>query len=169
MAETNGETSHEDSIKKIAGLVKGIDIAMLTTQGDGGKLHSRPMSTQEFEFDGDVYFFTYDNTPKTEDIKKYPQVGISYANPKGQDYVSLTGLAEISHDRAKMAELWNAPLKAWFPQEIDTPGIALIKVSVSEAEIWDAPSSPVAHIIGFVKSHVTGKPENVGENEKISI
>lgn len=169
MADAQGETSRDGNVKKVAGLIKGINIAMLTTQGEGGKLHSRPMQTQTMEFDGDIYFFTYDDSAKAKEIQASPQVGLSYSNPKSQDYVSITGRAEISHDKEKMRELWQPPLKAWFPQELETPGIALIKVEATEAEIWDAPSSTAAHILGFIKSQVTGKPQNVGDNEVLPL
>lgn len=169
MAETNGETNRDGNVKKVAELIKGINIAMLTTQGEEGKLHSRPMQTQDIEFDGTVYFFTYDDSAKAKEIQAHPQVGLSYSNPKNQDYVSVTGRAEISHDKEKMRELWQPPLKAWFPQELDTPGIALIKVEATEAELWDAPSSTVAHVLGLIKSQVTGKPQNVGDNEVLSL
>lgn len=68
-----------------------------------------------------------------------------------------------------MRELWQPPLKAWFPQGLDTPGIALIKVEATEAEIWDAPASTAAHILGLIKSQVTSKPQNVGDNEVLQL
>ena len=55
--------NRDDSIKKIQELTEGIDFCMLTTI-DGGVMRSRPMSTQQTEFDGDLWFFTSDRTHK---------------------------------------------------------------------------------------------------------
>jgi general stress protein 26 len=65
--------------------------------------------------------------------------------------------------------LWKPELKAWFPNELDEPDIALLKVNVVKAEYWDAPSSWVAHTIGLVKAIATGEKASSGENEKINL
>ena len=60
-------------------------------------------------------------------------------------------------------------LKAWFPKGVDEPDIALLKINADQAEYWDAPSSPVAHLIGLAKAAVTGQTAHPGENEKVSL
>ena len=156
MAENEAQSSMDGNIKKIGDLIKDIDFAMLTTTDENGKLQSRPMQTQKVEFNGDIYFFTYDNSRKAQQVARHPQVNLAYAAPNKQDYISIAGVAEISHDKEKMKELWQPQLKAWFPQELDTPNIVLLKISVESAEFWDAPSSTIAHAIGLVKSTLTG-------------
>ncbi len=169
MTDSNGNNS--DSIQKIRQLIKDIDFAMLTTIDSEGKLHSRPMSTnKEVEFNGDVWFFTYASSLKVNEINQRHEVNVSYADPKKQSYVSLTGTAEIVRDRQKLEELWQPQLKAWFPKELEEPDIALLKVNVEKAEYWDSPSSVVANAISLVKAVATGKPaSNVGEHEKVDL
>ena len=162
--------ARKESIAKLASLMKDIDFGMLTTRDDDGTLRSRPMSTNKnVEFDGDVYFFTYGESHKVLEAQHSPQVNVSFSDPKAQTYVSLSGTALLIRDKARIEELWQPQLKAWFPQGTETPDIALLKVSASKAEYWDAPSSPIAHAIGLVKSLVTGKPANVGEDVKVDL
>ncbi|RKJ18325.1 general stress protein, partial [Butyricicoccus sp. 1XD8-22] len=52
---------NQDEIEILKELIKDIDIAMLTTATEEG-LVSRPMKTQEVEFDGDLWFFTKKDT-----------------------------------------------------------------------------------------------------------
>ena len=66
-------------------------------------------------------------------------------------------------DRAKIEELWQPHLKAWFPDGVDTPDIALLKVSVEKAEYWDSSQSMVVHAVSLVSSLVTGEPAQPGE------
>lgn len=47
----------QEEIETLRELIKDIDMAMLTTATEEG-LVSRPMKTQEVEFDGDLWFFT---------------------------------------------------------------------------------------------------------------
>ncbi len=169
MAEQNQVDDRHGNIKKIGEFIMDIDFTMLTTIDETGNLQSRPMSTQKIEFDGDVYFFTYEDSNKVQHIKSNPRTNLAYSAPDQQTYVSLKGTAETNNDRRKMEELWQPPLKAWFPDGLETPGIILIKVTVETAEYWDSHSSVVAHAIGLVKSTVTGKAQNVGDNVTLDL
>lgn len=140
---------------------------MLTTI-DGGHLRSRPMSTQKFEFDGDLWFFTSDDTHKVEEIQKDDRVNVSYATPDDNHFVSVSGRTEIVKDRAKIEELWNPILKAWFPDGLDDPHLCLLRVRVEQAEYWDSPSGTLVQLVGFVKALATGEEMDDGENKKLS-
>ncbi len=163
-------SEQNEDVQKIAQMIKNMDFGMLTTTDDDGTLRSRPMSTNgNVEFDGDVYFFTYGNTHKVLEAQHSPQVNVAFSDPKNQNYVSLSGTASLLRDKAKMTELWQPPLKAWFPKGLDEPDIALLKVTAHKAEYWDAPSSVVAHAVGLVQTLATGKPANVGDHGKVSL
>jgi general stress protein 26 len=158
-----------EQIKKLAEMIEEIDFAMLTTVAEDGSLHSRPMSTQRAEFDGNLWFFTRASAPKVGEIEREHQVCVAYAKPEAQRYVSVSGRATVVRDRAKIEELWSPELKAWFPKGPEDPDLALLRVAVERAEYWDSPSSAVAHAVSFVKAMVTGQPANPGENEKIEL
>ena len=99
---------------------------------------------------------------------KRQHVNVSYAEPDQQKYVSVSGTAQLVRDRSKIEELWNPLFKAWFPQGLEDPDLALLKVNVDKAEYWDSPSSKVVRLAGFLKAVATGKPiSNPGDNEKI--
>lgn len=162
------QDKRKESIEKIKNLTESIDFCMLTTL-DGGYLRSRPMSTQEMEFDGDLWFFTSDDTHKVAEIAKDDRVNVAYSKPGDNTYVSISGRGEIVKDRAKIEELWNPIHKAWFPEGLDDPHLCLLKVAVEQAEYWDAPSSKIVQLFGFVKALATGQEADYGENEKINL
>lgn len=169
MAHDNRNNRDEqDAIKKLRELMKDIRFAMFTTVDAEGVLRSRPMATQEIEFDGDLWFFTRVDTGKVDDVRQYKQVNVSFAAPDDQRYVSVMGSAEIIDDRAKMEELWNPLYKAYFPEGLGDTRLRLIKVEVREAEYWDSPGK-VASAIGFVKAIVTGDHSGVSDNQKITL
>jgi len=141
---------------------------MLTTM-DSGVLRSRPMSTQVFEFDGDLWFFTSDNTHKIEEIEKDGRVNAAYSDPGDNVYLSLSGRAEVVKDKAKIEELWSPVLKAWFPEGLDDPHLCLLRIPVEQAEYWDAPSSKIVQLFGMVKAMATGQEADYGENKKITL
>jgi general stress protein 26 len=146
-------------------LIKSIKVAMLTTEDPGGGLRSRPMATQQAEFEGDLWFFTRASSSKSNEAQMHPSVNLSYADPAGNKYVSVSGTAEIVRDPAKNKELWNPIYKAWFPKGLDDPDLALLRVHVEGAEYWDSPSSTMVQIAGFLKAMVSGKAYQAGPGE----
>ena len=163
-------TDLDRSLEKIRDLIKDINFCMLTTIDDDGGLRSRPMAVNgEVEANGDLWFFTYGKSHKMTEVDRHEQVNVSFSAPDKQSYVSLSGTGELVTDRAKMQELWKPELKAWFPQELDEPDIALLKVKATKAEYWDAPAGWVAKTVGFVKAAVTGEKENMTENAKLDL
>ena len=163
--------AHEKTdIEKIRDLVKDIRFAMLTTIDTDGSLRSRPMATQDAEFDGDLWFFTPGTSPKVDEVERDERVTLSYTEPDDNRYVSISGTAQLVRDRAKIKELWNPALKAWFPEGLDDPDLALLRVRVEKAEYWEYPSSKMVQLAGFVKAIATGKrADDLGENEKIDL
>lgn len=165
--EKSAERSH--AVRKLGEMIADIDFAMMTTVEEDGTLRSRPMSTQQVEFDGELWFFTRESAPKVEEVERDRRVNLSYANPEEQRYVSVSGTAQVVRDRQKIKELWSPALKAWFPKGVEDPDIALLRVSVEQAEYWDSPSSKMMHILGFVKALATGQTYEPGENEKLDL
>lgn len=151
--------------------IKDIKFTMLVTEQPDGTLRSRPMATQQVEFDGDLWFFTKASAPKVDEIAVHQQVNLSYADVDAQSYVSVSGLAELVRERDKIDELWNPMYKAWFPQGKDDPDVALLRVRVTNAEYWDPPAGRMVQLIGYVKSVATGQEYQPSEreNRKVSL
>lgn len=161
--------SEQESKDKVTELIEKAKIGMLTTMTADGKHHSRPMGLQATEFDGDLWFFSYENSNKVTDIRTNPEVNVSFSNQGANAWVSISGQAEIVHDRAKAEELWNPLLKAWFPDGLETEGLTLIKVHAESAEYWNAPNAKVIQLFGMAKAAVTGKPPKAGDNKTVEL
>jgi general stress protein 26 len=93
-------------LEKLADIVEDVRIGMLTTLEPDGRLRSRPLATLQLDAAGALWFFTSVSSPKVEEIEQHRQVNVSYANPESHDYVSISGTAILTRDRAKMRELW---------------------------------------------------------------
>ncbi|MNN05438.1 Pyridoxamine 5'-phosphate oxidase [compost metagenome] len=89
--------NHQEAVKTVRELIKGIDTAMFTTISAEG-LVSRPMKTQEVEFDGDLWFLTKKDTSKFGEVLHDPRVNVVYAD---KSYVSIRGTARIVQDLEK--------------------------------------------------------------------
>jgi general stress protein 26 len=157
MTETAGST--DEGRAKVAELVDQARFCMLTTMTDDGRHVSRPMAVQSVEFDGDLWFFVDDGSDKVAQVRSHPQVNVAFDDGDHQAWTSISGAAEVVHDRATMERLWSPPLEVWFSDGLDTPGIALLKVHAETAEYWEASRSRVRRLIGAVRAAVTGDPD----------
>ncbi len=140
-------TEQEVNIRKLAKMIRGIKVAMLTTTAPDGTLRSRPMASQEADFDGTLWFFSQDSSEKTSEILQNPQVNASYVSTEEHHYVSFTGHASVVQAREKMQELWCPVYRAWFPRGLDDPELALLRVDVERAEYWDMLSSSMVNLL----------------------
>jgi general stress protein 26 len=127
-------------LAKLASLVRQMKVGMLTTIEPDGSLRSRPLETLEIDSEGRLWFFTLASSPKSAEIEAHDrQVNLSYADPRDEDYASISGTARLVRDQEKMQMLWDAPLEAWFPRGLDDPDLALLEVRIDKAEYWDSP------------------------------
>jgi len=127
----------ERSLAEIAGKMRDIDVAMLSTHTQNGGIAGRPMSNnQDVEYDGSSYYFTWDKSQVVEDIERDANVSLAF---KGDDgfWVAVEGEAEIIRDKAAFEKHWNEDIDEWFEQGTDTPGLAMIKVEARRAQYWD--------------------------------
>ena len=160
--------TRESDYEKLREMIKDIDLCMLTTVDESDDLHSRPMSLNgDVDENGNLWFFTSSNSHKASEIERTPNVNVSFIDTEEQHYVSISGDAELVHDKQKIKELWKPVLRAWFPDGPDQADIALLKVKVKKAEYWDTPSSTIAQAISFVSAIFSGKQVELGENKKL--
>lgn len=144
-------------------LMKGIDIAMFTTLGENGFPVSRPLSTQDVEFDGRLlWFFVRKNSAKVTEIQRYPRVNVAYSSKDKNVYLSVAGSADIVEDRAKIDEFWNDALKAFFPKGPNDPNLVLVRVTVHSVEYWQGPSTAIGKAVAFVIARVTKNDDAMG-------
>jgi general stress protein 26 len=161
---TNDNTSGD--IERVWELIKRIGFAMLVTR-DGDKLRARPMSAYPQGEENAIYFLTDARHHKDEEIARDPQVNLSFADAGDQKYVSITGTAAISNDRAKIKQLFSTPAKAWWDSAED-PNIRILKVTPDEAEFWDSPGTVISYV-KMAAAAVTGARPDLGDNRKVAM
>src|SRR5687768_14113136 len=133
-----------DEIARVWDLMEKISFCMLATW-NGTELRSRPMDARVRRTENAIYFLTDARHLKDDEIARYPQVNLAFADTGGVKYVSLSGTAAITNDRAKIKELWEPTAKAWWDTP-DNPNIRLATVTPADAEYWDSPGKIVSMI-----------------------
>lgn len=152
-------------------LIKDIRFAMFTTRHpSNGHLHARPMTTQNRQLDEDdrLWFFMSRSGDSVDDLGREPTVNVSYADPGKDSYVSVSGTATVSDDRAKAHELWNKATEAWFPGGVDDPDVALVEVRITHAHYWNVKENKLTQFFKIARAAATGKPPTgMGESREV--
>lgn len=148
-------TEQDNGTDKVRELIKDTRIAMLTHVDGQGNLISKPMATQDVDFDGTVYFIAQRDSDQVQDLQAHPAVNVAYSGTGS--WVSLTGTARVLNDEAKLKELWDSFTGAWLEGGPENPNNILIQIDGHSAEYWDSPGGgKMTQVANFVKAKVTG-------------
>ena len=157
-------------LDKFYGLIDEIKIAMMTTRRPDGHLESRAMANQKRADGADLWFVTAENTKNVRNIGHDPHVNLAYYNPGSYEWVSASGIASLSHDRAKIHELYEPDWKAWFGEDgdarhgtADDPRIVLIGVDVHAAVFLEVNKPRPVVLFELAKGWLTGERAEPGE------
>jgi len=127
-----------EALARLAALVRQMKVGMLTTIEADGSLRSRPLETVEVDPEGCLWFFTQAHSPKAARAQAADhQVALSYADPRDEDFASISGTARVVRDEDRMRGLWSRDLERWFPRGLEDPDLALLEVRIDKAEYWD--------------------------------
>ncbi len=157
---------NQEALGKLKELVESVHICMYCSMEHGSDMASRPMGTAKVDDDGSIWFFTTDHSGAAENAEHAEEVCLNYAHVTKNTYLCVMGNPELVFDKAKMKELWSPILKTWFPQGLDTPDIALVKVTPRSAHYWDSDASRLRLLFSFIKAQVSGKRPDGDEGEE---
>lgn len=165
----------ERRIEELYELIEGIEIAMLTTRRPDGRLVARPMATQERLPGADLWFVTDIDTHKIDELEQDPNVNVSYYRDRTREWVSVSGSAQVSQDRARIRELYRPDWRAWFGKLDDVrdggpddPRLALIMVTADSVVYMKQDKPAPVVLFELVKGMVTGKRADIGRVRELS-
>jgi general stress protein 26 len=148
-------------------LMQKIGFAMLVTR-DGEKLRARPMTAYLERESNAIYFLTDVRRHTDEEIARHPGINLSFADASSQRYVSVTGTAEVSNNRAKIKQLFSTPAKAWWASA-DDPDIRVLKITPDDAEFWDSPGTVISYVKMAAALATGTHPDVSNDNRKVAM
>ncbi len=157
----------QDAYRTVTDIAKKVRTAMITSIAADGSLHSRPMSTQEVEFDGAAWFFVARDSDLVAEVARDPRVNVGYAG--SGSWLSLSGSAKIVEDDVRKKQLWNEFTTAWFPDGPEDTDVVLIRVDAESAEYWETPGGKPRALLSMAKARVTGERPDPGTHEAVDL
>jgi len=145
--------------------LEAINAGMLGTTRD---VKLVPMSHQVDSDMNVLWFITAAGTHLADQCQSGPQDAVHVVADGGDKlYARIEGRLELSHDQAKLDEIWNPVSATWFEGGRDDPDVRLLKLSMRSAEVWTT-TGGVGFLYEVAKNKVTGKAPDMGEHFELT-
>lgn len=161
-------------MEKLYSHIDDIEIAMMVTRRADGHMQARAMATQKRAAGADLWFVTSEGSAKLRDLEADPHVNLTYYKDRTREWVSISGIARVSRDRATIDELYAPDWSIWFPDEgdprhgtKDDPRFVLIGVDVHAAVFLEVNKPQPMVLFELVRGWVTGTEPELGEMHHI--
>jgi len=162
-------------LTKLYTMIDELETAMLTTRRRDGHLVSRAMANQKHAPGADLWFVTTDASGKLDDLANDPHINLAYYKDRTREWVSISGAARISRDRAKIRELYEPSWKIWFGNRggredggPEDPRIALIAVDARSAHFMTVEKPAPVLLFEAIRSKVTGERVELGVVQEVT-
>jgi general stress protein 26 len=136
------------------------------TTWDGKQQNARPMASHVFRDRHAIYFLTNADSPKEQELAKFPEASLIYMDTGANKYLKIYGRTQSRDDRALIRELWSPFAKAWWDSP-DDPNIRVIVFTPESAEYWDSPNALIA--VPIMLMNAAGAKISLGESAKVKI
>lgn len=147
--------TNQEAVKKIKELSEKAKFCMFCTELTKVPVNSRPMTLQETDDSGNLWFISSDTSNKNFEIKEDRNVQLFFMNNDDSEYLSVYGEASIYKDRTTIEEKWSAMANAWFDGK-DDPTVSIIRVEPKDTYYWDTKAGKLVSLLSFVAAAVTG-------------
>ena len=104
----------QEAIEKLQEMVNKIDIGMMCTQVPGSKvIHSVPMSRQEVDEQGNIWYLCSAESETFKNLEINPYATILFSDVRDYNFLSVSGEVEISRDQERIDKYWNKFVEVW--------------------------------------------------------
>lgn len=147
--------TRNDAVQKIKKLSESARICMFCTDLGSLPNNSRPMTLQETDDFGNLWFISSDASNKNFEIKEDNRVQLYFMNNSDSEYLSVFGEAFVYKDKTTIEEKWSPLANAWFDGKED-PNVSIIRVEPKNTYYWDTKAGKLVSLMNFVAAAISG-------------
>lgn len=127
------------------------------------------MSRQEVDEEGNIWFLFSSKSETYHNLHKNKAVDVLYSDISNYNFLSISGIAEISEDKNRIEKYWSKMVEAWFEKGKEDPTIRILKMIPAEAHYWDNKSNKLITFFKVAASAVSGQKLDIGREGKLKL
>jgi general stress protein 26 len=164
VADSEDRNDVEDLLWKELGKDR---VAMLGVRS-GEPAHFKAMTPYGDRDTGRIWFFTKrDNDLVTAARGAGTEALLVYQATDGKFQASLIGKLVEDFNEEKRDKYWTAPAAAYFPGGKDDPELTMLRLDLSDAEIWHSEAGPVRFAYEVAKANLTKTVPDMGSKTEV--
>ena len=152
--------NNKKAIEKLKELAEDARICMFCTDLSKLPVKSRPMSLQQCDMQGNLWFLSSENSNKNFEITDDNRVHLYFMNNGNAEYLSIYGKAYIYKDQKTIEEQWSPMAKPWFKEGKEDKKVTVIRVTPDETYYWDTKAGKFITMLSLFSAAVLGTETN---------
>ncbi|OAN79350.1 general stress protein [Sulfitobacter sp. EhC04] len=112
---------------------------------------------------GTLWFITAKGTDIAKSAASGAEAEYIVSSKDEHLYARIHGRITVSQDVAQLDDIWNAFAAAWFEGDQNDPDIQLVRMDLSEAEVWMTDGN-LKFLFDVARANVTGKKPDMGQH-----
>lgn len=159
-----------EAIDKLKLMVDKIDIGMMCTNTtENNNLHAVPMSRQEVDDEGNLWFLFSSESETYNNLQKNKHISVLYSDISNYNFLSINGVGEVSQDKSRIEKYWSKMIEAWFEKGKEDPTIRILKIIPSEGHYWDNKSNKLVTFLKVAASAISGQKLDIGREGDLNV
>lgn len=147
--------SSSQAVDKIKELAEKAKTFMFTTSIQSEYPTTRPMTVQEVDEEGNLWFISSAESHNVDEIKENNRVQLYFSNTSNYEFLYVLGEASLHTDKALIEKYWTEIANAWFDGK-DDPMIRIVKVKPVDSYYWDTKQSKIVSLVKIGWAALTG-------------
>jgi len=144
-----------EAVEKLKELAEKAKTFMFTTSIQDEYPTTRPMTVQEVDEEGKLWFISSSESHNVDEIKENNRVQMYFSNTDKYEFLYVLGEAALHTDKALVEKYWTKFAEAWFDGK-DDPRIRIVSVRPVDAYYWDTKYSKIVSLVKIGWAAVTG-------------
>jgi general stress protein 26 len=164
---TDKTNSRDEAEAKLWAEIKHGRIGMLALADEPRRF--QPMSAIAEPDERIIWFFTRLDTDLARAVTGADEAIFIVQSKDGDLQACLVGELDLLRDEGRIDRYWNPMIAAWFPDGKDDPKLALLRFTISGAEVWRTTTGLIGTAWEVVKANTTRRLPEVGEQVTLDL
>lgn len=152
---------NETNFPEISDFLYKNEIGSLSFVKPDHRIGSCPLIIRGVERDKTAWFFVHRNGFLAKSLDRNHHVNYHVRNTEDYKFLSIEANAFLVDDQKRVDFYWSPIFRTWFPGGKHDDNLALMKLDIQEAHLWESPGEKPIDLRSAFLSMAAGEPQGL--------